>query len=348
MKVRHAVAALIFASALAGRAEAAEPSEVDRATARALTIEGYEALDRKDYAIAVDRFRRADALYHVPTVALGLAHAEVGLGKLVSALATYSGIVREGVPPKAPPAFTKAVDDAHRELDVLAARIPSVVITVGEAPGAPGLEVTIDGVEVPAAALGVKRPVDPGTHHVRAVATGFAATELTVNLLEGKTEAGTVNLKAETAPAPAPSPAPAPFTGVPLAAPPPSAIPPPLPPAPPPSTAQRTAGLALIGVGAAGLVVGGITGGLAVAKHASLTSTCPGGNCLVSQQAALEADVDTYHRLATTSTVGVIAGAAVLATGVVVVLTAPRAQPGREAFLAPVLGLGYLGATGSF
>ncbi len=346
MRVRHALGTLIFASALAVSAEAAEPSEADRATARGLTIEGYEALDRKDYAIAIDRFQRADALYHVPTVALGLAHAEIGLGKLVSALATYSGIVREGVPAKASPAFAKAVEDARRELDALASRVPNVILTVGQAPGPPGVKVTLDGVEVPSAALGVKRPVDPGTHHVRATAPGFAATELTVNVLEGKTEAVSLDLKAE-APVALPLPPPA------IVVPPPSpfvVIPPPAPRPPPPpvSTAQRTAGFVLVGVGAAGLVVGGISGGLAVAKHSSLTTACPGGNCFVSQQASLQSDVNTYHALATASTAGIVAGAAVLATGLIVVLTAPRSQPGREAAVAPVIGLGYLGAKGSF
>src|ERR1700734_4174124 len=108
MNVRSCLVAAVLAFTLVQRPAAADVSGVDRATARALTLEGYEALDRKDFATAADRFRRADALFHVPTVALGLAHAEVGLGKLVSALATYSRTVREGVPPGAPPAFAKA------------------------------------------------------------------------------------------------------------------------------------------------------------------------------------------------------------------------------------------------
>src|SRR5437763_17177259 len=126
MNVRRCFASLLVVLALApAPAFAGDVSDVDRATARALTLEGYEALDRKDYATAADRFTRADAMYHVPTVTLGLAHAEVGLGKLVSALASYSRIMREGVPANAPPAFTKAVDDARREIESLTQRIPN-------------------------------------------------------------------------------------------------------------------------------------------------------------------------------------------------------------------------------
>ncbi len=136
MNARHSLAAVLLAIAIVPTPAFADVSDADRATARALTLEGYESLDRKDFATAADRFRRADALFHVPTVTLGLAHAEVGQGKLVSALATCSRIVREGVGPNAPPAFVKAVEDARREIDALTPRIPNVIITVQGPAGA--------------------------------------------------------------------------------------------------------------------------------------------------------------------------------------------------------------------
>jgi len=46
----------------------AEPSAADRATARSLADEGYTALQDKHYAEAADRFSRADALVHAPTL----------------------------------------------------------------------------------------------------------------------------------------------------------------------------------------------------------------------------------------------------------------------------------------
>ena len=57
----------------------------DRATARALAREGYEAQQRRQYALAADRFERAEALVHAPTLLLGLARAQQGLGELVEA-----------------------------------------------------------------------------------------------------------------------------------------------------------------------------------------------------------------------------------------------------------------------
>lgn len=334
MDARHCFAAAFLALALVQSPAAADVSDVDRATARTLTLEGYEALDRKDYATAADRFARADALYHVPTVALGLAHAQVGLGKLVGALATYSRIVREGVPPNAPPAFVKAVEDSRREIEALMQRIPSVIIVVR---GASEPKVMLDGVEVPAAALGVKRPVDPGTHVVHVTAAGALPGDANVTILEGKVETVTIELK------------PAPVSQVPVvpAAPaqPPPAAPPAAPPAEAPSggSTQKTLGFVAIGLGGAGLGLGAITGGLALSKHSSLIDQCPSGHCKPSQQASLQSDVDSYHTLGALSTAGFIAGGALLGAGVILVLTAPKPK-----YVAPVLGLGYAGVEGRF
>lgn len=83
-------------------ARAQEPSSADRATARTLAQEGYEALRDKQYATALDRFTRANQLVRAPTIMRDLARAQLGLGRLVDAHETYSAIVREGVSDEAP------------------------------------------------------------------------------------------------------------------------------------------------------------------------------------------------------------------------------------------------------
>jgi hypothetical protein len=62
----------------------AQPSDADRATARSLGLEGQQALKRGEYQAALDLFRRADALYHAPTLLLGIARAQAGLSILAS------------------------------------------------------------------------------------------------------------------------------------------------------------------------------------------------------------------------------------------------------------------------
>ena len=106
--------ASILALVLGASVARAEPSASDRATARVLADEAGEALDQKNYEVAADKFGRAEALVHAPSLLLGLARAQVGLRKFVEASENYQRIMREGVAPGAPPAFVKAL---HLEAD---------------------------------------------------------------------------------------------------------------------------------------------------------------------------------------------------------------------------------------
>src|SRR5262245_55934815 len=102
MKHTSALPVLFSAALLFSGTAAAQVPDADRVTARILAREAHEALDDKDYAKAADRFARADALVHAPTLMLGLARAQVGLGQWVNALGVYGRIVREGVPAGSP------------------------------------------------------------------------------------------------------------------------------------------------------------------------------------------------------------------------------------------------------
>src|SRR5262245_50161387 len=146
MKTRLAFAPLILATLLGASAAHAEPNEADRATARALADQGYRALKRRDYSAAVDRFRRADALVHAPTLVVDWARALVGLGLLVEAEEKYVLVLREGAPPSAPRSWTRALDDAKNELEALRPRIAWLTIDVF---GPRSYEATIDGVHLP-------------------------------------------------------------------------------------------------------------------------------------------------------------------------------------------------------
>jgi hypothetical protein len=135
------LAPLLVALSLAAPAWA-DPSDADRATARALAQEGQSALEKQDFATAADRFARADALVHAPTLLLGRARALVGLGKLVEAQEAYERIVREGVAANAPAPFHVALEDAKKEVEAIAPRLAWVTISVR---GADGAAVTLDG-----------------------------------------------------------------------------------------------------------------------------------------------------------------------------------------------------------
>lgn len=323
-------------------------SDVDRATARSLAAEAHDALDRKEYAVAVDRFTRADALVHAPTFLLGIARAQVGLGAWIAAQETYARVVREGVPAGSPPPFFKALDEAKVELDALIPRVPYVTIRLKSAVAA---KITIDGVEVPLAALGVKRPVDPGDHVVHVEAEGFAAVDRPIVAVEAHSDALDLELGAPTAPErldlhpPRITPPP-----------PPPLVPSPTvtPPVEQPSSSssssstsiRRPLGIVAASVGAAGLGAGLVTGILAIGKHSALKDACtlPGGRCPQAQKDALA----SYTTMGTVSTVGVVVGAAFAAGGVILILTAPKAAPERRAWVTPTFGPGWAGAQGAF
>ena len=184
----------------------------------------------------------------------------------------------------------------------VSAKVATVVLTVD---GPTNPQVTIDGQVVPTAALGLKRPVDPGSHQVKVSADGYIATEATFQVGEGgATEA---KLKMDKAPGgavagPAPGPTePGPDTG------------------PKNGGGSKTPALIAFGVGGAGLLVGAITGIIAIGKHGDLKDKCNSdGNCPNN----LQSDVDSYKSMGTISTIGFIVAGVGGATGVVLLLTA--------------------------
>jgi hypothetical protein len=313
----------------------AEPSASDRATARALADEAGEALDQKSYEVAADKFGRADALVHAPTLLLGLARAEVGLHKFVEASESYQRILREGVAPGAPPSFAKALQDAQREIKAITPKLAWLTVTLREPPTS---SVTVDGVEIPKAAMDVKRAVNPGSHVLKATAEGYSPTTTTIEVKEGDAKA--VTLALDPLPGSAlPPPSVAASTGETTA---PVASNDSSDAAASGGSRQRTYGFIGLGVGAAGLVVGGVAGIIAIGRHGTLESDCPNGKCPANGQDT----IDGFRSMATVSTVGFVVGALAAAGGGALLLTAPRpAQTGR---IEPYIGFASAGARVTF
>ncbi len=283
-------------------ARAQEPSSADRATARTLAQEGYEALRDHEYAKALDRFHRANQLVRAPTLQRDLARAQVGLGRLVDAHETYTLILREGVSEEAPQPWLKAVEDAKTELAALSPRLPRVNITVS-GPAHP--RVTIDGAPVPESSLGVKRVADPGRHEIRALANGYYTAKKIVTLKEGET----VNIAFDLEDAP-PDAAPkseeeAGTVSVATVKDPPW---------------RKPVTVGAFALGGAGIVLGSVTGILAMTKRNQLATGCPNDTCYPDNKAKL----DDYHTLGMVSTIGFVTGGVATAAGVVLLLVKPQ------------------------
>src|SRR6478609_8378647 len=304
----------------------AEPSEADRATARALALEGHGALKNKDYTTAADRFGRADALVHAPTLVVDWARALQGLGRYVEAHEKYELVLREGVDSSAPKSWLRALEDAKKELEALKPRLGWVTVSLHEPAEA---TVRIDGVPVPPAAIGVKRAADPGFPEVTVSAPGYEPFKQTVTVGPGEEKTVEVSLRKlpETT----------------------SSRITPLNDAHrprPKSDTRRVLSYATLGVGAASLVAGGVTGGLFLRKRASLQDECIDVKCPHTSTKKLS----TYHLYGYVSGVTLAVGVAGVGTGLVLLLTAPKAEEtASNGFtVRPLVGLGTIGAEGTF
>ncbi|HSN96738.1 MAG TPA: hypothetical protein VLS89_00525 [Candidatus Nanopelagicales bacterium] len=173
------------ATLVAAEARAADPTAGDRERARALLFDGREKLEAGDIEAAVRSFQAAHAIMGVPTTGLDLAKGLVALGKLIDARALALEVTRMPPAPDEPKAFIKARDAAAALAEDLNARIPALVITVKETPGARP-QVLVDGTAVPAEALGLPWKVNPGEHIIAVAAAGFRAERRAVTVKEAE------------------------------------------------------------------------------------------------------------------------------------------------------------------
>lgn len=140
----------------------------EREAARTLAKQGYERFEAGDYPGALDTFRRAEEHFHAPPHWLYIARCQAKLGKLVASKDAYETILAESLAADAPGPFRDAQATARGEFEALAARVPSLWITLSGA--AAGASVTLD--DAPLALTELGRPIsqDPG-HHVVVVTT---------------------------------------------------------------------------------------------------------------------------------------------------------------------------------
>lgn len=181
--VRRLSAALLAALSLISRTAVAAPDD-DRDKARKLADQGKAALARKDYVAAADFFGAASALISAPTLELGRARAEVGLGHFHAARQIYSKLAKLSVDPSTPPAFSKAVGEAAAELAELELRMPSVRIAI-RGPLLKETQVLLDGAPLSSPEPGGLRLLDPGPHVASASAPDFQPAQASFTATEG-------------------------------------------------------------------------------------------------------------------------------------------------------------------
>ena len=318
-------------------------SDADRSTARSLAENGAADFKSGDCQAAVVKFERAYAIAKVPKLALWYARALVKVGRLVEASERYAEAMRlDANGPKA--AEQKAAQaDAESERQQLLPRIPTLSIVVEGAAGA-SIEVTIDGAPVPTALLSEARPVNPGKHQVKGKrGQQVESQEVGLNETEKKTlklhfaadskGPGAAHVTAATVNGISPIVNPSADTGNGNV---------PVPDQPKTSSAQKTSGWIVLGVGGAGLAFGTVTGIMALSKKGTLDSSgqCHDNSCPTTQHT----QVSSYNSLRPLSTVGLVVGAVGATAGVTLLLTAPKHKEAVSAWVGPASA----GVAGSF
>ena len=229
-----------------------------------------------------------------------LAECEARWGKSAAALGHYEQFVAmlTRLAPKARAKHEERRVVAARQIEALRLSVSSLTILVPTS--APtGTEVTLDGKPVDRASLQVALRIDPGEHVLTISAPGHEPRSSSEALVEGQSRTVTLELGRATGPV---------------------APPPPLEPEPPP--AEYAWGGVVGGLGLAGLMVGAITGGLAVGKRATVDEHCAD---LICDQEGLDA-AGSGKTLGDVSTATLVVGGAALVAGVVLLVVGSESQ----------------------
>jgi hypothetical protein len=289
----------------------AAPSEGEQ-----LFREGRAAMQEKDYDRACSKFAESQAKEPAPGTALNLGECEEHRGHLVAAYDAFS---------TAASTFTASEKQkyASSRAEALERRISRLVIHA-TSPVA-GLTARIGTTPVP---VGTEVKMDPGDVVIHAEAPGFKAKELRATLREGRTLDLDVGVLERVAAQPAEN----------------ERVNAPVVIAPPDKTRgsdemQRTIGLVVGGVGAAALVVGGVTGVMALDRASTVEDHCDENLACDAEGFDAAQSGDT---LSLVSTITVAGGAAALVGGAVLYFTAKRSKSTALAPTASRNGFGLM------
>jgi hypothetical protein len=329
MKLRLAAWVLVAACVHASPA-AAQVDDSTRTAARALGTAGVDAYQAGDYPTASDKLEKAYGLLKVPTLGLWSGRALVKLGKWVEASERFLETTSLQVPAGDYAVQKPAQADAAEELKALLPKVPVVTVKV-EGAALADCSIDVDGHPVATSLLAAGRMLNPGAHVLEA-RRGNDRAQTEVTATEGMRT--TAVLKFTAAP-------PVAAAEVPV-------LPPPAPPVKDGASGstQRTLGWVALGTGGAGIVLGAITGSIALGKKSDIESNA---KCLDYRCAPSESDlVNSYNTMNTLASVGFIAGGVLAATGVVLLVTAPSGSASTGLAAQAFVGPGSLGMRGRF
>jgi Tetratricopeptide repeat/PEGA domain len=164
----------------ASSAHAADEDPANKAAARELFREASRLGKSGDWQGARERYQRSLALHPAAITLYSLGVAQRETGALVAALESYRAYLR-AEKSDATMRYEDTAKQAVRALESAVAHVAIQVLPMDDA------TVSLDGQELPSAALGVSRLMDPGTHVVIASAPGHEEVRRSLQIARGET-----------------------------------------------------------------------------------------------------------------------------------------------------------------
>ena len=329
----------------------AQPTTGDKALATRLYDDAEKLMAAGDYAAACPKYGESQQRDPQLGTLLHLADCYEKAGKFMSAWVSFNEAVEVAARKTASGVKETRGQTARDRATALEAKLSNLVIVVTNGDSTPGLEVKQNGSVVGKAVWGTAVPVDPGSYVVTAqapgkkpwtktaeVASNGVKVEVNVPLLEDEGPA-----QGATPPGPVMPPPGGMAEAQPMGTPPPPAA----DSAATATSPQRLIGWIVAGAGVVGVGVGTAFGLMSNSKVSERDEICPSSDCPRSK---INQYLDTEKQAqssATASTVAFVVGGVAIATGVVLVLTAPSrpaSASGVTAHLAPWAGPSSAGA----
>jgi hypothetical protein len=299
-----ALATLLGVALMATPAAAADPDPAEVSFNR-----GLEHMNAGRFAQACPLLEESFRLDPLPGTLFALADCEKQRGRIATAVARCDAYIAmvETLPPDKKVRHRDRERDARAWKAELVPQIPRLVLTLPQ--GAPaGTVVKRDGVALGPSEIDAAVELDPGEHVVTTQAPGGPVTEVVITI--GAGERKEVELAVKT---PVTSPAPEQGQG---------------------PDVRTIVMYGAAGLGAAGLLVGGITGVLALGQRGVMDeptawggTSCSGAACTAEGKRA----ASSLKTLGLVSTIGFGAGAAGLGAAAVLFFTAPSASAAKTA-----------------
>ncbi|MCC6556346.1 MAG: hypothetical protein IT372_25585 [Polyangiaceae bacterium] len=304
--------ALLAALSSSGAARAGDPSPPpptaqDKALAEALFQDGRKLMEGGRIAEACAKLAESQRLDPSAGALLNLGVCHDKLGKTASAWAE----LKQAASMSAAAGKKDRAELALRKAAEVEARLARLVLEIPSA--APGLVIQLNDNQLSAAAAGGSGvPIDPGEYTVQAIAPGKKTWSERITVEPGpSTKTLTIPALEDAEGAPPPEPAPKPE---------------PRPEPKPEGSASglRTLGFIAGGVGLAGLAAGGVFGALTFSKAGEASKACGAGDTACGDERRQA--YDDGQTTALISNIAFGAGAALLAGGVVLILTSGPAE----------------------